>query len=247
MYVEQVTLDAVDELLGNHLIESPGLAAFRVGSAAMCLATDQPRYIDHNRRMVGLAEGYRVDNEAIITYFGMHDFVEFLVSGNEEIRASTAAFVQSYYERSDPVSRDLIIRAAGYGLGACRLEAQIAEAWRGPTLEAVDHMDNLQVADRNLLKAAIKKEIPPDTDIIYLEKLLKGSPLFNLDIELLSSIVDQCNVESVLGKALELIDNLHLPNRPPTIQLQPGAMRLKRWPVGDQCAIYSASLPLALI
>lgn len=221
------------------LSDRPGTIML-LGSTAMTMATNSERYADHNRRMFEIADAYGLGTEGMSACIGLHDLVEGLFSDDDEVRTSTQTFVEEYNNQLGTDSeRRLFTTYVGYAIGGWRLEAEIAEAWREPTLNIVDDLPDVSDPDKILIKQAITKDIPPDTDTTYLESLLKNTRLMDLDIELLSSIIDRHDVESVLSKTIELIDNIDSANRPannPASTWRDAIEALTCW--GPMCDLY---------
>jgi ppGpp synthetase/RelA/SpoT-type nucleotidyltranferase/5'-deoxynucleotidase YfbR-like HD superfamily hydrolase len=164
------------------------------------------RYPEHNGRMLESLVEYTLAAPGMEMAVALHDALDhgLINPKSKDAKTKTQAFIGDLYEKVG--DKDEFIYALGCAISAGRWEEEVGEAWRYAGAEA---FDDKTIGERRQITAAIERN-----DSINIEEaVLKAArpDKLALDTASLRHTMQTRDVEGLILKAVELLDNLDNP------------------------------------
>jgi 5'-deoxynucleotidase YfbR-like HD superfamily hydrolase len=202
------------ELLPGH--HNPTDIAFKAITVYLDRDRTDNRYAQHNPNVQATIHAHGYTGRAMDTGVAFHDVVDGLFTDEELVVIETEQYLMGVSDAMNVGTDPAVLAGIGLALSGHEFEAQTAESWREPATERVDALEGYSDREKDMLKGAINKKVPAGVDRAELTGLLRRTPLFNLEIGSLGDAAEKHDIESVICKAAELVDNLrHRPEDNP--------------------------------
>lgn len=162
------------------------------------------RYPDHNERMLQKLHNFGLGTSGLAMATVIHDIVDHgLVNPEDEEKKQKAQKIISdlYVQVSD---KHEFLYGLGCAISTATWESDVAEAYRSTDRSQFPPMDDNSWTH---VRAAIKKDKSVEID----EAILKTARIVDLDTGSLNKAMKNHDVEGLLLKSIELLDNLENP------------------------------------
>lgn len=124
---------------------------------------------------------------------------------SEVVRSQARRYITSMYQDVSDRSKVAYIDGLGYAYGAALLEQQTTLLWRDKVEERINGLD-ADEAEKAIVHAALTETPIPNADPQTVKEVLMRTPLLDVDVSMLRQTMDHYDIESLVGKAAELID-----------------------------------------
>ncbi len=193
--------------------------------------------VTHAARTRSVVEYYGFTDEAVSYQLSLMPLVAELTSSDPAARAEAQALTQDLYDAIEDESRVPFLEGLGFAVSKANLANEIRQTLRNQARTSVDviyskapreiEVDQTEtngtmkvhgavvsrnyqqrVKDQALLHAVIDGTVPDDTDPQHLKDLLVGTPLLDLDINILKDSMDEHDVQGLVARGAEAIATL---------------------------------------
>lgn len=167
------------------------------------------RYTGHNERIIKKLDEYDLSTSGLGITVALHDVVDHGLMNPKDEKESqrTQQFLDGLYEQVE--DKDQFIYALGCAISTGFWEAEIGEGWRYSGPEA---FTDKTVGERQQITAAIERNNSIEIDETVLKSAMPDQ--IEIDTSALRHAMQERDVEGLIVKAAELLDNLD--NPPPS-------------------------------
>jgi ppGpp synthetase/RelA/SpoT-type nucleotidyltranferase len=167
---------------------------------------EENRYIGHNQRITALLDDNDLATDGLEMAVQLHDIVDhgLINPRDEKEKLDAQNFIYSIYEQVE--DKDEFLYSIGCAISASSWEDKVGEGWRGNLSEL---LEGKTYGEQTQLKLAASPDeatkFPINVD------LLKSANSYRLDSKSIREATLKYDVEGLLIKSLEIIDNLDNP------------------------------------
>lgn len=171
----------------------------------------------HSERVIKILEDLGYNSEGLEMATLLHDVVDhgIVTPKSDDLHEKAENLIGELHSQVE--DKNTFIYAVGCSISASKWESEVAEAWRPSAFEKIlsSGTESEGDVDSAILMGAISKNssildgFPSD----IVEDVLKSNSLFDLDTGKLRDAMTKLDVEGVLIKAAEIMDNLEHPPR----------------------------------
>lgn len=182
---------------------------------------DDDRYKLHNEDMLVLLKEHGFTSDAIKMGIALHDVVDHrLYSENERERLDAQARISEFYD-GNIENWATFVYGLGYAMSARKWEDQVAESWRESAIKNLLELQfnpdsdlKFDIHELDIIQGSIEKSNHiKDISNEGVRAVLKKAKLFDLDVANISTALDELDVEGLIIKGVELVNNLKNPNK----------------------------------
>ncbi len=177
---------------------------------------DSDRNPAHSERVVDILGDFGHETEGLKTAALLHDVIDHGIVNpqNDQLKKKSRELIGDLYEQVE--DKNKFLYAIGCGISASNWESEVAEAWRTSAVNEV--MPSQESGDTDDINSAIllgaitkNKTILDSWTTETVTAVLQSNELFDLDTEKLREAMTKLDVEGLIIKAAEIMDNLEYP------------------------------------